>query len=487
MSYNIKYLVDIYRELDLPNFSKVANDRYFERNLEQYELFDKMILLRRAYSADLVGLVPTPTKNLPADFDNSYVYPFFLENKKSYVARLQTSIDVPIVAKFLSSYVGAVVSAGYLIDVDFGNKQINDKFYNNIDNQMSTFKVFLLEVFSELLLQGKVWVLTDARNGVPFSKIIPREAVFDWVYDENDGLIYFSYYERRAKYENNIRKYYDVIEIWEPNKTTLKYREVSNPYLHKSRIKTNWITEVIEHDIEYVPARDCWFGPDANSVLYPVALMQVDYVNLLSEIRQQIRNQGVAILTGPQGFSTQLKSMSVNSAVELDNNDRPIQWVAYPSYTLTAHYQYLELIKTLMYEIAQSVNIDPAASGISKQWDFLDTQNVLNTAADSVEGLVQQVIRDWMYLLGIRDNNQFSFSILRDFNTVAVKQTIDNMISALSVGLDSISELKIKQSIRDKLLRLTPEELRQSNEELEMLVYDIERNRIETNANNEEA
>lgn len=479
MINKIKYLAELYREYENPSFLlKIANDRYFERNDEQYELYNKMQLLRRANLADLVGVVPTPAKNVNENFDDSYVYPFFLESKKSYSNRLLTSIDVPIVAKFLSSYVGAAVSAGYLIDVDFGNNEVNDAFFKNIDREDTTFKVFVAELLSEILLQGKVWVLTDAKAGMPYSKIIPREMVFDWVYDEA-GLIYFSYYDRRSRVDNGVRKYYDVIEIWEPYKTTLKYREVVPAYSRK-KIKNEWLTQVIEHDIEYVPARDCWYGADAQSVLYPVALMQVDYVNLLSEVRQQIRNQGVAILTGPQGFSNQLKSMSVNSAVELDNNDRPIQWVAYPSFTLTAHYQYLELMKSLIYEMAQSVTIDPSASGVSKQWDFLDTQNVLNTAADAVEGVVNQVISDWFYYLGIKKPSGYNFSMLRDFNTVAVKQTIDNMIAALSIGLDSISELKIKQSIRDKLIRLSPEELQESNKELEMLVNDFQRNTEET-------
>lgn len=475
MNYNIRYLAELIRELENPSMQvKVATDRHFERNIEQYELFDKMCLLRRSYNADLVGLTPKPVYALNENFDDSYIYPFFLESKKSYVSRLQMSIDVPIVAKFLSSYVGAAVAAGYLIEVNFGSDELNKKFFENIDNNDTTFKVFLAELLSELLLQGRVWVVTDVKDGMPYSRIVPREFVFDWVYDNDlaNGLIYFSYYDRRVKYAEGVRTYYDVIEIWEPNKTTLKFREVPPVHRRKRYKPMDWGELVIEHDFDRLLIRDAWFGAEAQSILYPVALMQVDYVNLLSEVRQQIRNQGVAILTGPQGFTQQLKAMSVNSAVELDNNDRPLQWVAYPSFTLQSHFQYLELLKTLMYEIAQSVNVDPLASGVSKQWDFLDTQNVLNTAADAIESLVMQIIDDWYYALGRQAVAKYSFTMLRDFNTFAVKQTIDNMIAALSVGLDSITELKIKQSIRDKLVKLTPEELKESNEELEMLVND---------------
>ena len=449
------------------------NADFIQLHDEYEEEIDKYFLLRRSANAELVGVIPKPVNKINEVATSSYIYPFFVESKKVYNVRLQNSIDVPIVDKFLNSLTGAVSKAGYTIDVDFNvvsGYDYHDKFFRNIDNQDTSFSVFLSEILYEIFLMGKAFVVTDIVNGIPFSKIVKREQVLNWHYNDVGEIDYFAYYDRRFVFERGKRTYYDAVIVHEPFLTTIYSAPAKNGRFGFS-VESDWSVARVENDLERVAVRDAWFGDDARSVLYPVALMQVDFVNLLSEMRQQIRNQGVAILTGPRGFADQLKSMSVNSAVELDNDDRAISWVSYPSYTLDSHFRYAEMLKNLMYDIAQSVTVDPSASGISKQWDFLNTESILNTAVTSVEELVKQVISDWFYVLGVQVVPDYDFRFSRDFNSVAVRQTIDNLISALTVGLGSVSEVKIKKEIRDKLVRLTPDELRESDAEIENLIY----------------
>lgn len=433
-----------------------------QRHLEYTQRLDEFLLLRRAADAKLVGIVPKPAYKTAQDKTlsklsernaDSYIYPFIVESNKNYAYRLQNSIDIPLTSKIVNSYVGKLKSPGYNIESNLPNV-FNEKLLSDTDNNGTSFDVFMSEVSYELFLQGKAFVVTDAdSNGNPYSFIVRRENVLDWHRDSAGNLMYFMYSGTFETVERRVRKIYPAVWVWEIDKMIR--------YIYK---ESGWMSEEFPNNLGYIPVRDAWFNSDGSSMMLPVAIMQVDLVNLISEIRQQIRNQGVGFLTGPRGFSDSLASMSVNSAVELDDGGRDVKWVVYESRGLDAHFSYVDFLKKTILEIGQQDKADPNASGYSKQWSFLDTASMLNLAADSLEPLMMQVINDWRAYRGLQPGA--SFSINRDFDYVSAREEVDNIILALSAQLDSISETALKMRLRDKLVSLTPDEKKQSDEEL---------------------
>lgn len=419
---------------------------------------DELLLLRRASTGRLVPIVPVPdsqaAKVLKSAKDN-YIYRFFVEGEKAYRNRLLTSVDVPLTAKFANSYAGKIVHAGFE-EIQTGlPSEFDIIFQNSITQKKQSLNSFVYDVAREGAIMGAAYIMTDADlAGNPHSFLIPLENVIDWQLGADGLYDLFVYTAQTYTITGRKREAVQIVYEWRRDKLITYSRAGGKA----------WTQTETPLALKKIPIVKIDFTTDGSSLLLPVAILQVDLINLISEVRQQIRNQAVAILTGPKDAQDLIKSMSVNTFVGLADEARDIKWTVYEARGLDAHFNYVKFLSETMYALAQKNTTDAASSGISKHWDFLDTQSVLAYMGEALSAGLTQVCNLWCEYRGIKPAAQIVVSNRFDFT--AAREEIDNLMLGLSAGLGKLADVELKKKLRDTIATLTPEQKRISDDEI---------------------
>ncbi|MDZ7344349.1 MAG: hypothetical protein ONA90_07525, partial [candidate division KSB1 bacterium] len=236
-------------------------------------------------------------------------------------------------------------------------------------------------------------------------------------------------------------------------------------------IRQDVIVKDVENPFGFIPTIDIVNGSDGKSLIDTVATIQYLLMNAESVLAQKIRNQALAILTGPTGVREQLKTLSTNRVVEIPaDSQRGLEWAAYPASSLDADFKYLaQLIERLFVSSTIKSHRELNTSGESKLWDFLSQRSLLETIANTIETGINQILTTIETIYGVPAQPK-RFSLNRTYDARSLKETLELIFQAMSLSLGETVNAKLKQTARDSLralgVQLTDEERAQSDEEL---------------------
>lgn len=472
---------------------KVIEKQYSE---EYTECIDHWHFLRAAIDRKLKGTVSREEETIPKyatiipqlrgrnesseKKDTSYVVRQQIESRKSYFNRVVLAVDGGESGKVLREYVGHL-NRGW---ADLNEEALPDGFIEMVDDfdgEHTSIRDFASGCAWELLGLGKCYVLTlphpkgHPQEGMPFSRIIPREDVLDFDY-ENGQIKFFKFKDEHREYAENLerREVDKVVLITQTEFITAWYNDKGEMTIRSRETNT----------LGVVPVAEAWLGHGAASIIDSVATLQFVTMNAESVLSQKIRNQAMNILCVPDGASdidAQIQTLSATVYIKEPNGSKDTRWAGYPSTGLDGDFRYIEWNIKRVAELAslRYKENNQNVSGYSKQWDFLDTDAVLQIAATAVEDLMNQTLGFWLMIMN-QPNEGKLFTMRREFQPRNLLETLQIILQAIGIGIGDTAEAKAKKVTRDLLaqigLTLSPEEKAKSDAELEsvnQLVSDI--------------
>lgn len=395
--------------------------------------------------------------------EHPYLLRFEYETDRSYIERLQLANDYALSKIVVDSYTELFRRAAKRIEIIGFSDELTEQFINNIDNQGSTWEVFMAEAFEDLLKVGLDYAATDSdevRPGVvmPYSYLIPREQIRNKA--GGAGAFKFVTWD-------SIREEVEGIKITEKPVIHI-FTDEELAVAEKTRGHYR-IVETVEHDFGRAPVRDAWFGSEAIPIIDPVAKLQFNLMNLDSEQRKIMRNQaGINLLETYEGVD--LTQITDTTHIPLPKGaDIPrSQWVTWPSASMDAHFKYKqELLDHAAYLSRVRLQKKGAETAESKTLDFTQTEAVYNAALDALVPFMEQIAQDWGLFAGVEP--VVSIDIQRDLDFTPLSEKMDGLLKLLSVEWGETFETHIKQSFRDKNFKLSDEEREQSDAELARL------------------
>jgi len=454
---------------------------------EHQEYYDHWVFLRSAINRKLKGKVAMDEERLPkyaqiipqlrkkpptkSEQDTTYLVRQPIESRKSYFNRNILAVDGGESGKVLREYVGHISRGGYEINEQSVTPQFMQSL-DNMDGDGTQFKDFLNECAWELMGMGKCYVLTlphpegHPMAGQPYSKIIPREYVID--YAQDDGVFRFIKFRKPWCYYGGV----DGLERIEVEKTVLitpeKFITAWPDDKGKMRIQSEE-----PNALGFVPVAEAWLGHGAASIVDSVATLQFVLMNAESVLSQKIRLQALNILAVPDGpdIDSQLSALTAQTYLRVPQGAYNPQWVAYPATGLDGDFKYIEWCIKRVYDLASLRYKENTqnVSGYSKQWDFLDTDAVLQVAATALEAVTNQTLQFRAMIMNMA-NPEKAFTMKRKFDPQNLLETLQIILQAIGIGIGDTAEKKARMVARDSLkavgVQLTPEELEKSNAEI---------------------
>lgn len=390
--------------------------------------------------------------------ETSYLIRFPFESDVSYSQRQMLALDGAESHRVLAEFIGHLLRPGFSLDLSGFSEELRSQIESNIDGEGTDFQNFIADVAYEVCGVGRAFYLVETEPAFRV-RSIGRENVRDFSRkgDAFAFIIFDSYFEQISGIEKASKEYRHAVtpERW------IIYD-----------VKQNAIVSDVENPFGFVPVVDIINGSDAKSLIDTVAKIQYLLMNAESVLAQKIRNQALAILTGPTGVREQLKTLSANKIVEIPaDSSRGLEWAAYPASSLDADFKYLaQLIERLFVSSTIKSHRELNTSGESKLWDFLSQRSLLETIANTIETGINQILSTIETIYGIPAQPK-RFFLNRTYDARSLKETLELIFQAMSLSLGETVNAKLKQTARESLralgVQLSEEEKAQSDEELQ--------------------
>ena len=367
---------------------------------------------------------------------DSYLIKQPVESDLSYAIRLIFAFDGNESYQTLRTLIGYLLKDSRTDWQGFSSEYL-ERMQKNIDGEQTGWKEFVEEAAEEIAGIGKSygWLYTPQGEKVPVHEFVEREKVRDWQKDRSNFL-YVKFEDCREAFSGVLRN--------EVHRTIVLTPEAW--YFCTPGELDTWNIEEIPFTGKFVPFVDGWCGRYAKSVVSTAAHLQFLLMNADSVAFQIIRNQMIAIITGPSGTRDQLREITTNTVVDIPSAaSRGLEIVGYPKQTIDGHMDYL---KRMGEKVNRSANLRDqialAASGESKDWDFMPTGAMLDRLADHVESYVNGVLTMFERFAGMPLSKDKRFSINRNFDKKGLKETLDLIFQGIALQLGKTMNDKLK-------------------------------------------
>ena len=346
-------------------------------------------------------------------------------------------------------------------DWDEKNSMLGE-FMNDVDRFGNTMNSFMKQCCRMAKLYGSVFVFVDNDRTVelgqrtaiekrqyPYLYIIKPENVINYKCS-NDGVIQEIEFKCGATYSKSFSGYKVMVDTdtwkWTPESWKVT--------------RSNGVVEQGENSLGFVPIVPV-FGTEHDSgdlmpisPLISIARTNLTIYNLSSELRELLRNQAFSVLCYP--ITDEVPIDKALSSIKVGTNDmllydgnvgaRPFFIAPEASQAQLLQSEINRLIEDI-YRQANLTSVTAVAtknSGVAKQWDFENTNQVLADTAENLEIAEKLIIKYWSAYF----NEEIDYKVIypRDFGIVDIASELDNVAKALAlnVGTEFNKQARIK-------------------------------------------
>lgn len=399
------------------------------------------------------------------------------ETDRSFTRRAKFAKDFGWSKKIIDSYRGFFSGAEKNINIQ-GSDEIVNKLRTNIDNNGTTLEGFMGQMIDELLSVGRTEVITDAPaanielvntlDKLPYSYLVKREDVLDFGNDRiGDDFAFFRF--------KSIHSVIDGIR----SKDIVKYIAFTREIIFIGIDQDKFEEIKIPNSLGYTPIRTVALGMDQLPIINAVAPIELDQMNLFTEIRNILSVQAISILHMPKTAFEKMGNLDVETVLVYPDDYSGLTpgWVDYPAKTLDAHFTYNNALIDHVFKISNLKKQDGNRneSGISKEFDWLDTESILNLLADEIEDVMNKIINhEWSDYSGTRLVSEITIN--RDFDVKGLKEQLDIILQAIAIvgeNNQASKELK-KQAVASLLPNISEEKKNEINDEIDQQISQTE-------------
>lgn len=398
--------------------------------------------------------------------DGSYLVKHPRETPEKYFARRKLAYYLNYVAPVVNSHVNPVFIKEP--ERDWKENPLFSAFVEDSDTLGTSLTRFMKRAGSIAKLQAVAFIVIDnvseqpgnmadvlKQRALPYLYIVERNQVKNYKTNKAGRLIELTYTIATETNQSGLTK----METWTWTTTTWTC-------LHANGDKQGGV-----HPLERLPIVPLYSKPyEPGKVLpqsefYSIAKANKRLYNLCSEIDELIRNQAFNILTYPAGENqTQddVKEIVVGTenVMAYDGTLRNApDFISPDSAPLEQLRQERKDLITEIYrmaELSHVTGVETKNSGVAKQWDFQNTNQVLADFAMNNEDAEREIARVFELWTNTRVDLYSKYS--DDFGIVDVTAAIDEVGQALDLGIGGKFNAAVKKKAVDVFLNDLPED-----------------------------
>lgn len=422
------------------------------------------------------------------------------ERNEDYRARIEMSYYYNFCAPVVDIYTNHLFKQSIITEFKNIEKDI-DNVVNDIDMRSSSIDEFRKNMAETAQIYGHCFVVVDSPNidsniihsrfdqmkerAYPYLIIYQPQNIINWALD-SFGSPYWVLL--RENEEVNI----DPTTYQKNAKYKCKYKLWTREYWALYDEEYNLIDEG-QHGLGEVPIVCVYNKPSKKCLSYlgisslsDIVFINRDIYNSCSELKQILRDQTFAILA-LQGNSTDYDELSVGTskAILYPKETLAPQYVSPPPQNAEIYFKHIDTQISKIYQIAKleggsasfSGQNVVTQSGVSKAWDFNETNSSLTEKAINLEDAEYKIWNLFAKWLG---NAEFDGSIQypREFNVQSFIQDLDEAEKTAKLNLGATFDLEIKKSIHKKKFPSATEEQLQKMEQEAQQTNNADINRI---------
>ena len=294
-----------------------------------------------------------------------------------------------------------------------------------------------------------------AQRALPYAYIVQRNQVKSYKTNKAGKLIEFSYTVATESSEGS----QTVTETWTWTSTTWACQYADGTKKDGAHALTR-LPVVPLYSRPYEPGKVL-----PQSEFYNIARANKRLYNLCSEIDELIRNQAFNILTYPaseQQSQDDVKEIVVGTENvmsydgNLSNSPGFIAPDASPLEQLRQERKDLITEIYRMAELSHVTGVETKNSGVAKQWDFQNTNQVLSDFALNCEEAERDIAR--VFELWTTTTVDLSCTYSDDFGIVDVAAALDEVSSALDLNIGGQFDVEVKKKAVIVYLNDLPED-----------------------------
>lgn len=410
------------------------------------------------------------------------------ELASDYNERLKMSYYYNFCAPIIDIYTNHLFKQPVL--EDWSNiENVVDKRYDNINCQGSSISEFRKELSEITQLYGHSFVVCDSprmnkeihslqdkidQNAFPYFTIKHPQSVINWALDEFGQPYWVLIEDYRDNNEDPFNYDYNKTSsrsfiLWTRNEWVIyneKYEEVSRG----------------EHRLGIVPITCCYEKRSKRvqafmgiSFLADIAFIARDVYNACSELKQILRDQTFAFLA-LQGQADEYDETSVGTSKGLlypSDRNAP-QYISPPSDNAKTYFEHIDRQVTKMFQMAklESGSVSYAGSkvneqsGVSKAWDFNQTNSALSSKAGNMEDAENKLWR----VFAAWEGKEFEGSVTypNEFSIQSLNDDLDQAEKILKLGMGREFNMEVKKAIvKKKFPRANDEDIERMKNSIE--------------------
>ncbi len=416
------------------------------------------------------------------------------EREDDYNERVRMSFYYNFCAPIIDIYTNHLFKEAVL--VDFGPiKGTVDKISDDIDNQNSSIDEFRREVAEMSQIYGHCFVLIDSpaipdeevrsrqdqiiKRAFPYASIYAPSCVINWSLDKF-GVPYWIL----------MKEYSDV------NIDPLKYDpKVQVDWTYKLWTRNDWF----QYDREFreiakgVHGRGdvpivCVYNKRSKTAtsflgvsdLSDISFIARDIYNSCSELKQILRDQTFAFLA-IQGVSSEYNELTVGTSKAIlypENRNAP-QYVSPPQANAEVYFTHIDRQVRKIYQLAkleggsaQQEQTAQMQSGVSKAWDFNETNSSLTKKATSMEDGETKIWSMFAKWEGKEFDGKVQYP--RDFSVQSLMDDLTEAEKSSRLALGETFDLEVRKAIQKKKFpRATEEDLKKMEAEAKAKLKEV--------------
>jgi hypothetical protein len=430
--------------------------------------------------------------------DNLFKHP--KEKDEDYKNRKQMSFYYNFCAPIIDIYIDHLFKQSVVSE--FGNIDSIIKFRkDDIDLKNNSISEFRKEMAELSQLYGHIYVISDVpriispmysiqdeieKNAFPYLSFTCPQNLINWALDAFGNPYWIL-----------IRESFDAATdpfSFDRNKTTNTY--------YKIWTREEWIlfdSEYNEidrgtHNLGFVPIT-CVVNKRSKKVrdflgisaLADIAFITRDIFNSLSELKQILRDQTFAFLA-VQGDASEYDELSVGTTKGLlYPADRNVpQYISPPSSNADTYFSHIDRQVSYIFRLAKleggsakySGQNAVEQSGVSKAWDFNETNSGLASKAANLEDGESKI---WKQVARWRGKKEWDGYVKypNDFNVKSLNEDLAELEAEARLNLGNLYMIEVKKAIVKKKFPRMPEEIvNKMIKEIEAGVVNQENNKV---------
>ncbi|WP_312337217.1 hypothetical protein [Anaerospora hongkongensis] len=346
--------------------------------------------------------------------------------------------------------------------------QLFSKFQADVDRKGTNIKRFMKKALKKAKLHGVCFIVVDnvkeqpatkagamEKRAFPYAYIVSPKQVKNYECNEDGVLTSITYETYSRRFSGNAAS--NIITRWTWTETAWKCERDGK-------------TEEQEHGLGVVPVIPL-FGVDADDGdmlptgdMLAIARINLAIFNLCSELRELLRNQAFSILCYPVTENSDHEGLDdlvtgTENALNFDGNGSAPLYITPPAEQAELLQKELSRLVEEIYRLAtlsSVVGVQQKTSGVSKAWDFENTNQSLSDMAENcqeAEMKMAYLFEKWVKGTTIN----YSCVYPDDFGIVDITEALDEITKALDLQIGGLFQKEVKKKAVETYLADLPE------------------------------